>query len=88
MAQSSLLVDSPEVPRRGLILAGVVLAAILAMYLLNGGSRLVAAHWPLLTRAVKLVAHPAIRNRGWCISSEPWRWRRNGPIATTASGLR
>jgi CO/xanthine dehydrogenase FAD-binding subunit len=27
-------------------------------------SRLVAAHWPLLTRAVKLVAHPAIRNRG------------------------
>jgi CO/xanthine dehydrogenase FAD-binding subunit len=27
-------------------------------------SRLVAEHWPLLTRAVKLVAHPAIRNRG------------------------
>jgi CO/xanthine dehydrogenase FAD-binding subunit len=27
-------------------------------------SRVVAEHWPLLTRAVKLVAHPAIRNRG------------------------
>ena len=42
MAQSSLLVDSPEAPRRGLIVAGVVVAAILAMYLLNGGSRLPA----------------------------------------------
>ncbi len=40
MAQSSLLVDAPETPRRGLILAGVVVVAILAMYLLNGGSRL------------------------------------------------
>jgi CO/xanthine dehydrogenase FAD-binding subunit len=27
-------------------------------------SRVVAEGWPLLTRAVKLVAHPAIRNRG------------------------
>lgn len=27
-------------------------------------SRVVAAHWPLLTRAVRHVAHPAIRNRG------------------------
>jgi CO/xanthine dehydrogenase FAD-binding subunit len=27
-------------------------------------SRLVAEHWPLLTRAVTHVAHPAIRNRG------------------------
>ncbi len=42
MAQSSLLVHGGEVPWRGIALGSAVLAAILGLYMLNGGSRLPA----------------------------------------------
>ena len=38
MAQSSLLVQAAEAPRRGILLVAAGIAAILALYMLNGGS--------------------------------------------------
>jgi O-antigen ligase len=38
MAQSSLLLQTDEAPRRGLILIGVGIGALLLLYMLNGGS--------------------------------------------------
>jgi O-Antigen ligase len=38
MAQSSLLVQAPEAPRRGILLVAAGIAALLLLYMLNGGS--------------------------------------------------
>ena len=38
MAQSNLLVEAPEAPRRGLLLVAAAVGAVLILYLLNGGS--------------------------------------------------
>jgi hypothetical protein len=40
MARSSLLVQTGEVPRRGIVLVAIGISAILALYILNGGSYL------------------------------------------------
>ncbi len=38
MAQSNLLVEAPEAPRRGLLLIAAAIGAVFILYLLNGGS--------------------------------------------------
>ena len=42
MAQPNLLVQTPALPRRGLLLVAAVIAAMLGLYMLNGGSYLPA----------------------------------------------
>jgi O-antigen ligase len=69
MAQSSLLVHSNEGPRRGFLLIAAAIVALLALYMLNGGSYLAAL--AIIGLAGAFVVYKAAAymrmDRGWLI---------------------
>ncbi|HLX37021.1 MAG TPA: hypothetical protein VKR29_04445, partial [Candidatus Binataceae bacterium] len=69
MAQSSLLVQNAEAPRRGLILIGMGVGALLLLYMLNGGSYIpaLAIIGVVAAFAVYKVAAFTRLDRGWLI---------------------
>jgi carbon-monoxide dehydrogenase medium subunit len=66
LSEPSILVDITRVPElAGITLGdGVLQIGALTRHAELGRDQLVARHAPLLTQAVPLIAHPAIRNRG------------------------
>ena len=69
MAQSSLLVQTDEAPRRGLILIGVGIGALLLLYMVNGGSYIPALAIAAVAAGFgvyKVAAYTRL-DRGWLI---------------------
>jgi len=66
LSEPSLLLDITHIPElRGITVAGNTLRiGALTRHVELGRDALVRAHAPLLSEAVPLIAHPAIRNRG------------------------
>ncbi len=67
MAQSSLLIENHLAPRRGLLLAATAVFAVLALYLLNGGS-----YYPAL--AMVGVAGAAVVYKAWMWTRADLQW--------------
>src|SRR5277367_1100249 len=67
MAQSSLLVQTPEAPRRSILLAATAVCAVLALYILNGGS-----YYPAL--AIFGVAGAVIVYKAWVWTRADRQW--------------